>query len=130
MTRVETAAPALIAIDHVQLAAPAGCEDEAREFFGRLLGLPEIEKPKRLRDRGGVWFRCGSQELHVGVESDFAPAKKAHPAFRVSDAAGLRERLIVEGVDVKDDEPLPDARRFYAEDPFGNRLEFIERTDA
>ena len=126
MTRVETAAPALIAIDHVQLAAPAGCEDEAREFFGRLLGLPEIEKPKRLRDRGGVWFRCGSQELHVGVAPDFAPARKAHPAFCVSDFDALRERLSAAGVDVHDDESIPGTRRFYSHDPFGNRIEFVE----
>ena len=74
----------LDAIDHVQLAAPPGCEAEARRFFGELLGLEELEKPESLRARGGVWFRVGAQQLHVGVEPEFAPARKAHPAFAVA----------------------------------------------
>lgn len=68
-------------MDHVQVAAPRGCEDEARRFYGVLLGLEEIDKPEELRARGGVWFRCGEQQLHIGVEDGFAPAKKAHPAL-------------------------------------------------
>ncbi|HET7558915.1 MAG TPA: glyoxalase, partial [Limnochordia bacterium] len=82
----------LVGLDHVQLAAPRGCEAEARRFFGEILGLEEIEKPPTLRGRGGVWFRCGAQQLHIGVASDFAPAKKAHPAFLVADLDALRLR--------------------------------------
>jgi catechol 2,3-dioxygenase-like lactoylglutathione lyase family enzyme len=85
----------VVGFDHVQVAAPRGCEAEARRFYGNLLGLVEVEKPESLRGRGGVWFRCGEQQLHVGVEHGFAPARKAHPAIRV--AAGeldaLAERL-------------------------------------
>ena len=77
-------AAVLAGIDHVQLAAPPGCEDEARRFFGELLGLEEVEKPEPLRARGGVWFRVGAQQLHVGVDPAFAPARKAHPAFAVT----------------------------------------------
>lgn len=69
-----------IELDHVQLAAPRGCESEARRFFGELLGLPEVEKPESLKARGGAWFQVGSQQLHIGVEEPFAPARKAHPA--------------------------------------------------
>ena len=86
-------------IDHVQLAAPPGCEAEARRFFGGLLGLEEVEKPEPLRARGGVWFRVGAQQLHVGVEQEFAPARKAHPAFAVSGYDELVVRLRAAGVD-------------------------------
>ena len=85
-------------IDHVQLAAPPGCEAEARRFFGGLLGLEEVEKPESLRARGGVWFRVGAQQLHVGVEQEFAPARKAHPAFAVSGYDELVVRLRSAGV--------------------------------
>jgi catechol 2,3-dioxygenase-like lactoylglutathione lyase family enzyme len=109
-------------LDHVQLAAPAGCEQAARAFFGELLGLAELEKPEALRGRGGCWFALpDGRQLHVGVERDFAAAAKAHPAFRVSGYDALRERLGGE-----DDETIPGLRRFYAADPFGNRLEFVE----
>jgi hypothetical protein len=81
-------------IDHVQLAAPKGCEAAAREFYGSMLGLAEIEKPPSLRARGGCWFQCGEQQIHIGVEPDFRPAKKAHPAFAVSDLGNLRETLL------------------------------------
>jgi catechol 2,3-dioxygenase-like lactoylglutathione lyase family enzyme len=113
-------------IDHVQLAAPKGCEAAAREFYGLILGLPEIEKPAPLRARGGCWFQCGEQELHIGVEIAFQPAKKAHPAFAVSDLAKLRESLVDHGVKITDDDSIPGSRRFFAEDPWGNRLEFLE----
>ena len=86
-------------IDHVQLAAPAGCEDAARRFFGELLGLEELEKPESLRSRGGVWFRVGAQQLHVGVEASFSPARKAHPAFSVSGYDALRARLQAAGIE-------------------------------
>jgi catechol 2,3-dioxygenase-like lactoylglutathione lyase family enzyme len=109
-------------IDHVQLAAPPGCEEDARAFYGGRLGLEEVEKPEPLRGRGGVWFRLADgQQLHVGVEQNFAPARKAHPAFAVDDLDALAERLD----DVTWDDALPDAQRFYASDPFGNRLEFV-----
>ena len=112
--------------DHVQIAAPEGCEAAAREFYGLVLGLREIEKPSVLRPRGGCWFQCGPQQLHIGVERDFRPARKAHPAFAVLNLDELREALITRGVAVLDDDNLPGERRFYAEDPWGNRLEFIE----
>jgi catechol 2,3-dioxygenase-like lactoylglutathione lyase family enzyme len=111
----------VIGIDHVQIAAPRGCEADARAFYGELLGMEELPKPEPLASRGGCWFRAGSMELHVGVEEPFAPARKAHPGFVVDDLAALRQAL---GGAVKDDTDLPGVERFYAEDPFGNRLEF------
>jgi catechol 2,3-dioxygenase-like lactoylglutathione lyase family enzyme len=113
-------------IDHIQIAAPEGCEAAAREFYGVLLGMKEIEKPSVLRARGGCWFECGAHQLHIGVERDFRPARKAHPAFAVFNLDELRETLIRHGVPVVDDDALPGERRFYSEDPWGNRLEFIE----
>jgi catechol 2,3-dioxygenase-like lactoylglutathione lyase family enzyme len=115
-------------IDHIQLAAPKGCEPAAREFYGSILGLAEIEKPASLRGRGGCWFQCGDQQLHIGVESPFQPAKKAHPAFAVTELAKLRESLIAHAVKITEDDSLPDPRRFFADDPWGNRLEFLERS--
>jgi catechol 2,3-dioxygenase-like lactoylglutathione lyase family enzyme len=115
-------------IDHVQIAAPAGCEAAARKFFGVLLGLEEIEKPELLRSRGGCWFRIGARQLHVGVEKDFRPATKAHPAFAVRDIEGLFTMLNGEGVRCQWDDALGGIRRFYADDPWGNRLEFTEPT--
>lgn len=114
-------------IDHVQLAAPPGCESEARRFFGELLGLPEIEKPEPLRGRGGVWFALGDQQLHIGVEADFAPASKAHPAFALpkADLDLLARRLADSGTEIAWDSALPGQRRFYCADPWGNRLEFL-----
>ena len=111
-------------IDHVQVAAPQGCEAEARAFYGGLLGLEELPKPEPLRARGGCWFRAGAQELHVGVEDPFAPARKAHPGLVVADLDALAERLSGEGIDVGYDESIPGTKRFHAADPFGNRLEF------
>jgi catechol 2,3-dioxygenase-like lactoylglutathione lyase family enzyme len=113
-------------IDHVQLAAPAGCENAARRFFGELLGLQEMAKPEALRGRGGVWFRVGAQQLHVGVEDGFSPALKAHPAFSVPRYDELRERLRAAGVKVTDDTSIPGLRRCYVADPWGNRLELVE----
>ena len=110
-------------LDHVQVAAPAGGEDAARAFYGGLLGLPELPKPERLRARGGVWFGVGDQQLHVGIEEPFAPARKAHPALavpRASDLRALAVDLEAAGHAVSWDGP-----RFYVEDPFGNRLELL-----
>jgi catechol 2,3-dioxygenase-like lactoylglutathione lyase family enzyme len=115
--------PGLVALHHVQLAAPPGCEDEARRFFGHLFGLEELPKPPELAGRGGVWFRVGAQELHVGVEEGFAPARKAHPAFAVSDVGALRARLAAAGVPTQEAPPIDGLPRFYAEDPWGNRIE-------
>jgi catechol 2,3-dioxygenase-like lactoylglutathione lyase family enzyme len=113
-------------IDHIQIAAPERCEAAAREFYGSLLGFQELEKPEPLRSRGGCWFQCGSQQVHIGVEKDFRPAKKAHPAFAVSDFNDVRQALLAHGVKVIDDPTIPGTRRFFAEDPWGNRLEFLE----
>src|SRR5579862_6978613 len=114
------------AIDHVLIAAPPGCEAAARNFYGAILGMKELEKPPALRARGGCWFECGEQQLHVGVESDFRPARKAHPAFAVTNLDKLRETLLAHGIPVVEDDDLPDTRRFHAQDPWGNRLEFFE----
>jgi catechol 2,3-dioxygenase-like lactoylglutathione lyase family enzyme len=111
-------------LDHVQLACPPGGEQQARAFYGGLLGLTEIEKPEPLRSRGGVWFACGTQQLHLGVEEQFTPARKAHPALRVDSVATLEELAARLG-DVRWDEDLPGARRFYVDDPFGNRVEVL-----
>src|SRR5580692_2693521 len=97
----------IVRIDHIQLAAPKGCEPAAREFYGTILGLREIEKPASLRSRGGCWFQCGDQQIHIGVEADFRPAKKAHPAFVVSDVDKLRESLIAHAVQTTDDNSPP-----------------------
>ena len=111
-------------LDHVQLACPRGGEDEARRFYGHLLGLREIDKPEPLRSRGGVWFECGSQQLHLGVEEPFAPARKAHPALLVRSVEALGARLPA----VRWDADLPGYRRFYVSDPFGNRVELLAKT--
>jgi catechol 2,3-dioxygenase-like lactoylglutathione lyase family enzyme len=120
----------LIDIDHVQLAAPKGCEAEARAFFSGVLGLKEIEKPEPLRSRGGCWFEIGSRQLHVGVEEPFQPAAKAHPAFAVKDIGTLFSVLETAGVNCFWDEARGSLRRFYAIDPWGNRLEFTEPSPA
>ena len=111
-------------IDHVQVAAPAGCEPKARAFYGELLGLEELPKPEPLAARGGCWFRAGAQELHVGVEDPFTPARKAHPGLVVADLDDLATRLRAAGIEVSEDDAIPGTKRFHAADPFGNRLEF------
>jgi catechol 2,3-dioxygenase-like lactoylglutathione lyase family enzyme len=117
-----------VILDHVQLAAPAGCEEDARRFFGGLLGLEELEKPEALRSRGGVWFAlAGGGQLHVGVEEPFAPAQKAHPAFRLpaEELDPLAHRLEAAGAVVEWDDALWGVRRFFTADPWGNRLELL-----
>jgi catechol 2,3-dioxygenase-like lactoylglutathione lyase family enzyme len=113
----------ILGIDHVQVAAPAGCEEEARAFYGDLLGLEELPKPEPLRARGGCWFRAGAQELHVGVEEPFAPARKAHPGLVVADLDALVDRLRAAGLGPLPDDTIPGVQRFHVADPFGNRLE-------
>lgn len=115
-----------VGLDHVQLAAPPGAEDAARRFFGDLLGMTEVPKPEKLLVRGGVWFQCGAQFIHIGIESAFAPAKKAHPAFVVRNIESLMEHLQQNDVPIRIDDEIPHLIRFFAEDPFGNRLEFME----
>ena len=112
-------------LDHVQVAAPPGSEAEARAFYGALLGLSEVRKPPELAARGGVWFACGPQQLHVGVTPDFAPATKAHPAFAVDGLDQLAARLVSSGAEVRWDTDLPGVARFYVADPWGNRLELL-----
>jgi catechol 2,3-dioxygenase-like lactoylglutathione lyase family enzyme len=117
----------ILGIDHVQLAAPPGCEEEARRFFGGVLGLEEIEKPPSLATRGGVWFGVGEQQIHVGVEEGFVPASKAHPALRVepSRLEEMATHLAQQGAPVTWDDELSPLRRFYTADPWGNRIELI-----
>jgi len=112
-------------VHHLLLASPPGSEEAARRFFGSVLGLREIPKPAHLARRGGVWFELDGAELHIGVEREFRPAEKAHPAFEVADLAALRARLAAAGVETWEDEPYPGHDRVYARDPFGNRLEFL-----
>jgi catechol 2,3-dioxygenase-like lactoylglutathione lyase family enzyme len=117
---------AVSVLDHVQLAMPAGGEAEARRFYGGLLGLREIAKPPELAPRGGVWFALPPLELHLGVEAEFRPARKAHPAFRVADLDALLRRLAEACVAAERDTSLPGTRRAFAADPFGNRVELIQ----
>jgi catechol 2,3-dioxygenase-like lactoylglutathione lyase family enzyme len=116
----------IFALDHVQLAMPAGAEDAARTFYGEVLGLTEIPKPPNLAKRGGVWFEGGTLKLHLGVEHDFRPAKKAHPALLVDGLDELSAKLQAAGVAVVTDEPLEGYNRVYVSDPFGNRIELME----
>ena len=116
----------VLKIDHVQLAMPAGQEAAATAFYSGLLGIPVVQKPAALAGRGGVWFQDGDVNIHLGVEQDFRPAKKAHPALLVSDLDALVKRLHDAGVEVVSDEALPGYRRVYVADPFGNRLELME----
>ena len=113
-------------LDHVQVAAPPGTEGEARRFYGGLLGLTEIDKPAGVADSGGAWFALGAQQLHVGVADPFLAARKAHPGLAVRDPAtldALAERLTGAGAPVRWDDRLEGVRRFFTEDPWGNRLE-------
>jgi catechol 2,3-dioxygenase-like lactoylglutathione lyase family enzyme len=115
----------LTQIDHVQLAMPVGLEDKAREFYIGILGMTEIAKPPVLAKRGGAWFAVDDVQIHLGVEEDFRAAKKAHVALRLIASAALRDKLSLAGLPVKDDDTIPGKKRFYTEDCFGNRLEFI-----
>ena len=112
-------------LQHVQLAIPRGAEEACRQFYIGILGLAEVPKPPALAIRGGMWLRADDVEVHLGVEDDFRPAKKAHPAFVVNDFDGLVARLTAHGVEIRWDESIPGTRRFHASDNVGNRLEFI-----
>ena len=113
-------------INHVQLAMPAGREDAARRFYGEVLGLTELEKPATLAARGGVWFALADAQLHLGVDADFRPAKKAHVALEAEDIDLLAARCQAAGHAPRSDGRIPGQRRFYVDDPFGNRLEVLE----
>jgi len=115
----------IVGIDHVQLAMPAGREDEARAFYAGLLGIPEVPKPPELASRGGAWFEIGTVKVHLGVETDFRAARKAHPAFLVRGLGPLIERLRDTGAEVIED-PFEGYARVYVADPFGNRIELME----
>jgi catechol 2,3-dioxygenase-like lactoylglutathione lyase family enzyme len=116
-------------LDHIQLAMPPGGEQAARQFYGALLGLAEIVKPAQLAARGGCWFAAPRVQIHLGVEREFAAARKAHPALLVGDLAALARALQAAGVAIVPDDTVPGVRRFYAPDPFGNRVEFIQNGD-
>ncbi len=120
----------ILGLAHVQLGAPPGSEQEARQFFGELLGLLEVEKPELLRERGGVWFAVGDQQLHIGVTPDFSPARKAHPALLVTpgELQDVAARLTQAGSEIVWDSTLPGQPRFYTADPWGNRLELLAAT--
>ncbi|MGE7835294.1 VOC family protein [Viridibacillus arvi] len=113
-------------IAHIQLAAPKGSEDEAKRFFGDILGFREIEKPELLRKRGGVWFEFANYQIHIGIEEPFSPAKKAHPAFEIENIEALKSHLSKNEIKFIVDEDLPGANRIYINDPFGNRIEVLE----
>ncbi len=113
-------------IHHVQLAMPEGREDEAVAFYEGLLGIAHVPKPDALAARGGCWFRSGEAEVHLGVEPDFRPARKAHPGLLVLGLEELEGRLVAAGLDVTQDDLLPGFRRSYVDDPFGNRIELLE----
>ena len=115
-------------IEHVQLAMPAGGEGEARRFYSGVLGIPEVPKPPPLAKRGGAWFETGRLKIHLGVETDFRPARKAHPALLVEGLEELVEALRSSGYPVVNDEPLDGYHRVYVSDPFGNRIELMEPT--
>jgi catechol 2,3-dioxygenase-like lactoylglutathione lyase family enzyme len=120
---LDLAAVRIVGLDHVQLAAPPGCEAAARAFFGELLGLAELPKPPALAGRGGCWFALpDGRELHVGVEQGFVASARAHPAFLVEGYDELRAHF---GHAAEDDDSIPGVRRFYTADPWGNRLEFV-----
>jgi catechol 2,3-dioxygenase-like lactoylglutathione lyase family enzyme len=116
----------VVRIDHIQLAMPAGREDDVRRFYRDLLGIPEVPKPPELVARGGAWFERGDLKVHLGIDTQFIPARKAHPAFIIADLSALVTNLKASGIAVKDDEPLDGHHRVYVDDPFGNRIELIE----
>lgn len=118
------------ALDHMQLAMPRGAEEQARAFYGGVLGLEELPKPPVLAARGGAWFRCGEQEIHLGVEEDFHPQRKGHPGLLVDDLAAVRARLEAAGAPIIPDDLLPGYERFYTADPFGNRIECLHPLNA
>jgi catechol 2,3-dioxygenase-like lactoylglutathione lyase family enzyme len=121
--------PAIVGIDHVQLAMPRGQEARARGFYAGVLGLREVPKPPHLVNRGGLWFENEAVRIHLGVDVDFPPAKKAHPGLLVSGLEQVKDAVRSAGHSVEDGEPLDGYAHCYVEDPFGNRLELMERIE-
>ena len=115
----------LTGIDHIQIAAPPDSEELARKFYGEILGMREIPKPENLKARGGCWFQCGAQEVHIGIQADFTPAKKAHPGFTVHALQQLKTRLEEADYIISEEPPIAGRERFFTHDPFGNRIEFL-----
>ncbi|MFC1458744.1 glyoxalase [Microvirga arabica] len=116
----------MLRLDHVQLAIPEGGENLCRPFYAGLLGMREMPKPPLLANRGGLWLESGEVRIHLGVEADFRPARKAHPAIAVADLDALARLLSGAGHDPAWDDAIPDVRRFYVQDPVGNRIEFMQ----
>jgi catechol 2,3-dioxygenase-like lactoylglutathione lyase family enzyme len=116
----------IVGVEHVQLAMPAGREAEARAFYHGVLGVPEVAKPPHLAARGGCWFEHGAVKIHLGVDPDFHPARKAHPAFVVVDLAALSAKIAANGYPTSEDQPLHGFTRRYVDDPFGNRIELMQ----
>lgn len=117
----------ITALDHIQIAIPVAGKSKARRFYIGLLGFTEEEKPEALSGRGGCWLKAGSVRLHLGVEKDFVPARKAHPAFLLDDLEPLIERLSAADCPVNEEPPLPGYRRRFTADPFGNRIELMQK---
>src|SRR5262245_58685534 len=115
----------VIGIDHFQLAMPPGGEASARQFYAGVLRIPEVPKPANLAVRGGCWFEDGPVRVHLGVETEFRPAQKAHPALLVDDLAGVKAALIAAGHSARTEDPLAGYNRIYTDDPFGNRIELM-----
>jgi catechol 2,3-dioxygenase-like lactoylglutathione lyase family enzyme len=120
----------IVGLDHVQLAIPPGAEERARVFYVALLGMTELPKPEALVARGGLWLQSGPAVIHLGVEQNFAPARKAHRALAVDDLDALAQRLTGAGFEPSWDDNIPGTRRFHVFDPLGNRLEFIAANEA
>jgi catechol 2,3-dioxygenase-like lactoylglutathione lyase family enzyme len=116
----------IVRLDHVQLAMPAGLESEAVAFYEGVLGIPQVPKPDHLAARGGCWFEDGDLKVHLGVDADFRPATKAHPAFIVDELRSLAAAVVAAGFAVNDDEPLDGFDRVHVTDPFGNRIELMQ----
>ncbi len=130
MSRPETPLEGIVGLDHIQLAIPTGGEDRARQFYVDVLGLREVSKPAALARRGGCWFVGSGLALHLGVEEPFVPASKAHPALLVADLDRFRAEAVAAGVPIEEDRSGLEVRRCYVRDPFGNRIELVDRTDA
>jgi catechol 2,3-dioxygenase-like lactoylglutathione lyase family enzyme len=112
----------IVGIDHVQLAMPSGLEAKAREFYTGVLGIPEVPKPAERAARGGAWFESGTVKIHLGVETDFRPAKKSHPGLLVDNLADVVRALTGSGYHVR----FEGSHHAYVADPFGNRIELIQ----
>lgn len=120
---------AVIGLDHLQLAIPEGGEDRARAFFAGIVGMNEVPKPTNL-SASGCWFECGGFNLHIGVDPEFRPARKAHPALLVDDLAEIERALEENGYPIREDKPIAGYIRIFTEDPFGNRIEIMQRVPA